>query len=145
VYNTLYAPYANKLWGLPGEQIAGEQARRRVTADTPWKIAGRMLRGGSGGQGRVFYYPRRGFGQIVQSLADAASEAGAIIRTGTTVDAVEPVSGGGGVRVTAGASTHVEAAHVFSTIPLPALAAVTRPGPPPAIVDAARRLRFRAM
>lgn len=145
VYDTLYAPYAKKLWGLPGEQIAGEQARRRVTADTPWKIAGRMLRGGSGGQGRVFYYPRRGFGQIVRSLADAASEAGAIIRTGTAVDAVEPASGSSVVQVTAGASTHVEAAHVFSTIPLPALAAVTRPGPPQAVVDAARRLRFRAM
>ena len=64
LYDALYAPYAVKLWGLPGSQIDAEQARRRVRADTPWKIARRMLRRGNG-PGRVFYYPRRGFGQIV--------------------------------------------------------------------------------
>lgn len=35
VYDALYGPYAEKLWGLPGEEIDAEQARRRVTADTP--------------------------------------------------------------------------------------------------------------
>ena len=39
LYEALYAPYALKLWGRPGEQIDAEQARRRVSADTPWKIA----------------------------------------------------------------------------------------------------------
>lgn len=145
VYNTMYAPYAEKLWGLPGERIAGEQARRRVTADTPWKIAVRMLRGRRGsGQGRAFYYPRQGFGQIVQSLADAATAAGASIRTATTVDRLELADDGGVVSVTAG-SARLEAAHVFSTIPMPVLGAVARPGPAQDVVDAAARLRFRAM
>ncbi len=98
LYDALYAPYAVKLWGLDGDRIAGEQARRRVTADTPWKIAARMLRrrgrqggagpeGGSGrGQGRVFYYPRRGFGQLVDVLAGAAADAGATIRLGVAAE-----------------------------------------------------------
>ena len=39
----LYAPYAVKLWGLPRERIDVEQARRRVSADSPWKIARRVF------------------------------------------------------------------------------------------------------
>ncbi|MGB5951612.1 MAG: FAD-dependent oxidoreductase, partial [Ornithinimicrobium sp.] len=45
VYDTLYAPYAEKLWGLPGEAIDAEQARVRVSADTVPKVALRVLRG----------------------------------------------------------------------------------------------------
>ncbi|MGH3787914.1 MAG: NAD(P)-binding protein, partial [Pseudonocardiaceae bacterium] len=83
LYDALYAPYAVKLWGLPGSRIDAEQARRRVSADTPWKIAHRMLRRSGSGQGRIFYYPRRGFGQIVEALADAAVDAGAQLRLDT--------------------------------------------------------------
>ncbi|HZB47981.1 MAG TPA: FAD-dependent oxidoreductase, partial [Mycobacteriales bacterium] len=32
LYGSLYGPYARKLWGLPGEEIDPEQARRRVSA-----------------------------------------------------------------------------------------------------------------
>lgn len=143
LYRAVYAPYAEKLWGLPGERISGEQARRRVTADTPWKIASRMLRGRRGaGQGRVFYYPRRGYGQIAEALADAADAAGASILTGTPVDEIDLT--GDSVRAAAG-GTHVEAPHAFSTVPLSALATLTRPGPPRSVVDAAAQLRFRAM
>ncbi|MFI7052832.1 protoporphyrinogen/coproporphyrinogen oxidase [Streptosporangium canum] len=93
LYEALYAPYALKLWGLPGEEIDGDQARKRVTADSPWKIARRILRGRSDGQGKIFYYPRRGFGQIVDALADAATAAGADIRLGTACTRIEPAAG----------------------------------------------------
>ena len=144
LYEEMYAPYAVKLWGLPGDQIAGEQARRRITADSPGKVVARMLRGRKGGtgQGRVFHYPRRGFGQIVEALAEAGTAAGADIRLGVTAEWLEP--GAGGVRVGI-AGGRVEAEHVFSTIPMPALGRLTRPGPAPEVLKAAGRLRFRAM
>src|SRR5690606_38534695 len=73
LYDILYGPHAEKLWGLPGERISGEQARRRVSAGTPWKVAARMIRKRpDAGRGKLFYYPRRGFGQIVEALAEAA-------------------------------------------------------------------------
>lgn len=143
-YDLLYAPYAVKLWGLPGERIAGDQARRRVTADTPWKVAARMLRRRRGsGQGRVFHYPRRGFGQITEALAGAAVDAGAEIRLGAEVEHV-------GVRLdevtaTTADGSAVTAGRAFSTVPLPALARITSPGPPLHAVESAARLRFRAM
>lgn len=144
LYNALYGPYAIKLWGLPGERIDAEQARRRVTADSPWKIAGRVLRRRGDGQGRLFYYPRRGFGQIVEALAEAAAAAGADIRLRTDVDRVRTTPDGG---VTVGTTSGVEvsAGHAFSTVPLPVLARMTSPAPPLAMVEAATRLRFRAM
>jgi protoporphyrinogen oxidase len=147
LYEEMYAPYAEKLWGLPGEQIAGEQARRRVTADTPGKVVARMLRKGRGRgdgarQGHGFYYPRRGFGQIVAALAEAATAAGADIRLGVAADRLAPEDGGVTVGIGAG---RVAAGHVFSTIPMPVLGRLVRPGPAPDVLAAAGRLRFRAM
>ncbi|MCX9190704.1 FAD-dependent oxidoreductase [Carbonactinospora thermoautotrophica] len=141
LYELVYAPYAQKLWGLPGEKVDADQARRRVSADTPWKVVARMLR--PEGAGRVFYYPRKGFGQIVEALADAAVKEGAQIRLAAEVEYIAPtvdevaVGTMGGQRYTAG--------HVFSTIPLPILARICRPGPPLTVIEASSRLRFRAM
>lgn len=150
LYGALYAPFAEKLWGLPGEEIDAEQARRRVTADTPWKIAARMLRGARGnGQGKVFRYPRRGFGQLTEAVAQAATDAGARIEVRT--EAVEVLPGGDGVRVRTRPATadgpggEIDAAHVFSTVPLPVLGRIVAPGPSPDVLAAAAALRFRAM
>ena len=143
LYDQLYGPFAVKLWGRPGDEIDAEQARVRVSADTPAKIARRMLRRGSGGTGRIFHYPRRGFGQIVDAVADAAVAAGATIELDTEVDLVRPGAEGVEVRTTGG--TTVGARHLFTTAPLPVLARLTSPAAPPAAVAAASRLRFRAM
>ncbi|MFD1936079.1 protoporphyrinogen/coproporphyrinogen oxidase [Nonomuraea mangrovi] len=142
LYRALYEPYAVKLWGLPGEEIDGDQARKRVTADSPWKIARRVLRGSPNGQGKIFYYPRRGFGQIVEAMADAAVAAGADIRLGTACESLVPGPSGVAVRTAEG---RLDAGHVFSTIPMPALAGLVTPGPAAEVVRAARRLEFRAM
>ncbi len=143
LYEALYGPYAVKLWGLPGEEIDVEQARIRVTADTPAKIATRMLRGSRGsGQGKVFHYPRRGFGQIVEALADAASGCGASLQLGTEVTGVDA----GAERVTLRTPTErITAGRLFSTIPLPVLARITTPAPPAAALDSAGELEFRSM
>ena len=146
LYREMYATYARKLWGLPGEAISADQAAKRVTADTPWKVAARVTRlerSARAGQGRVFHYPRRGFGQIVEALADAARAAGAQIRLGATVTQI--AHDHGGVRVTTADGGEVRAGHAFSTLPLTALARLCRPGAAEGVADAASRLRFRAM
>ncbi len=155
LYEALYDPYARKLWGLDGNAIDGEQARRRVTADTPWKVAAKILararagkatgEGGSG-QGQIFHYPRRGFGQIVEALAQAATDAGAEIRLSSPVERIVPRSGPDSAPLVCTADgTGVTGRHVFSTVPLPRLAAMTDPAPPAAVLAAADGLSFRAM
>ena len=144
LYMAMYEPYARKLWGLPGHEIDAEQARVRVTADTPWKVAARVLKKQGNGQGRVFHYPRKGFGQIPEALAAAGVEAGVDLRCGAEVTELDVRDGGVTVR-TGDGGVH-ETARVFSTVPLPVLARLTAtPKPPPDAVQNASVLRFRAM
>jgi protoporphyrinogen oxidase len=137
LYNALYGPYAEKLWGLPGRDIDAEQARRRVSTGGVWGIARKLVRRDRSGQGQVFFYPRRGFGQIVDVLAEAAVAAGADVQTGAEVTAVEP--GTDGVEVSTADGRTVRAGHVFSTVPLPVLARLAGAPVPPS------GLAFRAM
>lgn len=144
LYDALYEPFARKLWGISGDDIDVEQARRRVTADTPWKVAARLLRKrGANGQGQVFHYPRRGFGQIVEALADAATAEGAEIATSTEVASI--VTRGARPLVLDSAGTTYDAGRVLTTVPLPVLARMTRPLPSPSVLDATTSLKFRAM
>jgi protoporphyrinogen oxidase len=143
VYDAVHGPYVQKLWGLPGERIAAGQARRVVTADTPWRSVGRLAGGRSGTVGAGYHYPRRGFGQIAEALAQSAVDEGATIRLRAEVDSVRPAFGS--VVVTTRDGATLTARHAFSTLPLPRLARITRPGPPLTAIEAATRLRFRAM
>ncbi|MFL6129506.1 MAG: protoporphyrinogen/coproporphyrinogen oxidase [Mycobacteriales bacterium] len=140
LYAALYGPYALKLWGLPGDAIDPEQARRRVGAGGVWGIAGRILRADRRGRGRVFHYPRRGFGQIADALAGAAEKAGAAVQTGAEVASVRP--GAGRVEVSTADGRTAGAGHVLSTLPLPVLARLAGAAGP-AVPGAG--LRFRAM
>jgi protoporphyrinogen oxidase len=144
LYDVLYGPYAEKLWGLPGERISGEQARRRVSAGTPLRVATRMVRKRpDDGRGKLFYYPRRGFGQIAEALAEAAVAAGTQIRLEAEVDSVRVIEDE--VIVTTQDGDVVTGGHAFSTLPLPQLARICRPAPSLTDMESAARLRFRAM
>lgn len=101
-----YAPYVEKLWGVPPHELSGELARRRVSADGPVAIARRLVRARSGGA--TFLYPRRGFGQISERLAEAAVSAGAEVRLSSPVEDLDSLDAG----------------LVFSTLPVTALAAM---------------------
>lgn len=141
-----YGPYARKLWGMDPGLISAEQARRRVGAATPVDVLRRVVRGADPGA-RTFLYPRRGFGQIFEALAEAAVGRGADLRLGATVTAVRTAPDGATVQAVGrdGTSAVVSARHVWSTLPLPVLARLHEPPPPPAVVAAASRLRTRAM
>lgn len=141
VADGFYRPYARKLWGCEPEELAGELARRRVSAATPGDVL-RRLRPGRGERPH-FLYPRRGFGQIVERLAEAAVDAGADLRLGTAVDRVALADDG--VKLTLGDGLVLGADRVWSTAPLPALARRLDPPPPPAVLAAADRLVHRAL
>jgi phytoene dehydrogenase-like protein len=82
-----------------------------------------MLRGRANGRAGCFYYPRRGFGQIVEALADAATAAGAEIRLGAEVQRIDASQMRCPGRHRAG---DLLGSQVFSTLPLPMLARITR-------------------
>jgi protoporphyrinogen oxidase len=145
-----YFPYARKLWGLPPEQLAVTQARRRVSGNSVGKILRKVANAVPGlkkpGAGR-FFYPRRGYGQITQKLCDAAKEAGAEFVMGAKVTAVER-EGNSIAAVTyerAGQSHTITTGNVWSTLPISLLLRSIRPEAPAETREAATRIAFRGM
>ncbi|CAN5561764.1 NAD(P)/FAD-dependent oxidoreductase [soil metagenome] len=163
VADEFYGPYIRKIWGVDPAELSGELARRRVSASSPVDIVRRLVRG-SRPEGRTFLYPRRGFGQLSEVLADAAVAAGAEIRLDTEVRSLDPgdvthparlgftrvdddgtelpVSGGTGRD---GVGQTIEADLVWSTAPLPDLARRATPAPPRVALEAADRLEHRGL
>lgn len=83
-----HGPMAAKLWGRSAEELSGELARRRIAVRDRASVARRLART-SRRSGRTFLYPRLGYGQVIDRLADAATEAGVDIRVGTGWTATE--------------------------------------------------------
>lgn len=132
VVDGFYGPYSHKLWDTDAAHLDGDLARKRVSAGSPLAIARKLLRGASP-EGRVFLYPRRGFGQIPDAIATAARAAGAVLRLGAGVAGVDlhrPA-------VTLEDGSVLEATTVLSTMPVGVLAELAG-GPP-------LELRHRAM
>lgn len=180
-YDSLYEPFARKLWGLPGDAIDPEQARVRVSADSLVKVGMRVLRntlatpGALGGhqscqrvnetsvpvrndsdqatddageeptpapRGTTFWYPRNGFGSIVESIEHAARSAGADIQCGVHVTRIRP---GALARVESADGRVWEAPTVLSTVPLSLLPQLVHPEPDTEMVAHAEELTARAM
>lgn len=143
-----YFPYAEKIWGLPPTALDPEQAKRRVGSGSLGKMVQRVMSALPGmprrpGAGR-FFYPRKGYGQISDSLHRAAVEGGARVELEANVTGV--IVEGGRVRgVEVGGERVLPAAYVLSTIPVTVLARLVRSDGPAAPPEATRRLQQRAM
>ncbi|MGE0882416.1 MAG: FAD-dependent oxidoreductase [Blastocatellales bacterium] len=150
ICHDFYFPYARKIWGVEPEQLSAIQARRRVSAGSLIKMIRKVLSAVPGfkppGSGR-FFYPRRGFGQISESYARAATNAGAKILFGATMRTME-ISSGDSIVVgyeQDHQSCEMRADYVWSTIPITLLAERMKPFPPDEMLDAADSLDYRAM
>ena len=82
-----YLPYLTKLWDTPPTELSAELADRRVSARGPGDILKKMLSRNE--RDFDFWYPRRGFGQISEVLAQAAVDEGADLRLSTPVEALD--------------------------------------------------------
>jgi protoporphyrinogen oxidase len=143
-----YFPYAVKIWGLPPAELSATQAHRRVSAGSLGKMARKVLSIVPGfktpGAGR-FYYPKKGFGQISQAIADEAQSLGAKINLNSTVERIEL---GAKQKVTYkinGNLETIEADYIWSTIPLTILAKAVAPSAPVEIIEASKKISYRAM
>ena len=134
-----YFPYAVKIWGVEAASLSGEQARRRISADSPLKLARKLL---SSSEGRHFYYPSAGFGRIPAAIAEAAVAAGASLRFESSVTEMRPRSRGTGWEIEAGGQK-VSADLVLSTVPVALLARMLTP--PADVARAASSLASRSM
>jgi len=150
ICDDFYFPYARKIWGRAPEELSGIQARRRVSAGSFGKLLRKVLSQVPGLKpplaGR-FFYPRRGYGQISEAYAAAATRAGAELLLGWKAVAVERGAGGRWTVTIAreGESRRLDADHLWSTIPISLLARLMKPAAPDAVLRAAGQIEYRAM
>lgn len=108
VWSRFHEPYAWKLWDTDPRQLAGELARRRVSASSAPDVARRLVR--SIRRRPTFLYPRGGFGSIVESLAAQVP-----VETGRRV--VRLIENDERVIVGLSDGRVITAEHVFATTP----------------------------
>ncbi|NDV99587.1 NAD(P)/FAD-dependent oxidoreductase [Salipiger sp. PrR002] len=145
-----YFPYVTKLWGIPPEDLDAELAHRRVSGNSVGRILRKMLsqlpgvRSPTAGR---FYYPRRGFGQIMHAMADACEAEGVRFSYGAGISRITRE----GQKITGfdatidGQDRRVSADQILSSIPLTTLVSLIDPPAEEAVRDAASRIRSRGM
>ncbi len=144
-----YFPFARKLWGFEPAELSAIQAKKRVSAGSLGKMVKKVVGLVPGlkksGAGR-FYYPRGGYGQISQCIADRAVELGAEIRFSSGVRKIETSDKAKRVTFESnGALETIETDYIWSTIPITALIKSAEPAAPAEVIAAAENISFRSM
>jgi len=139
IFREFYEPYAKKLYGLDPVLLDAELANRRITASSPLHILRRVVSASRSG-GRLFWYPRHGYGEIAERLAGAAVEAGVELRLGASVDTVDL-----GARCVSASGESFDAKVVLSTMPVQTLANAMTDAVPADVLESLGKLRTRGM
>lgn len=147
-----YFPYAEKLWGLPPDELSTVQARKRISAGSLGSMAGKVLSSlplvGTSRKTGIFHYPVKGFGQLAASIADMIRSLGGRIQYDSRVTGVEAPQGGnpGTVSVISGDGMEmILADFIYSTLPLTELTGMLSPAPPGEVLAAADLISYRSM
>ncbi len=147
LYARFFKTYTEKVWGIPCKQIQADWAAQRIK-DLDLKKA--VLNAFLGvGEAKTlikeFDYPRLGPGQMWERCAELVTQRGGAVHLG--VDVIRLNHNAGHIRsVTAhvnGRTAEFTGSHFLNTMPLATLIARLDPPAPPAILEAARHLRYR--
>jgi len=145
IASTFLIPFSEKLWGLPGSQLSPDIAGRRLPGFSIKAIIKELIPGSRKVEhleGR-FLYPRLGYGQIADKMAERLSSGRLFYRhrvvsvetNGKTISGIGLKTENDVRRVTPEA--------VINTLPITMLVRMMNPLPPQEILDAAANLRFR--
>ena len=159
LYETFFKDYTEKVWGVPCSEIRADWGAQRVKGLSLTRAVSHAVRDLLSTDFRKqqqaretslitrFFYPKRGPGQMWETVAQQVRDAGGQLRLGARVV---------GVRMTDGRVSHVtvldEASgrreevrcdYFLSTMPLRELVTMTTPAPPANVREVARGLRYR--
>ncbi|WP_308917111.1 NAD(P)/FAD-dependent oxidoreductase [Jannaschia sp. LMIT008] len=147
LYMHFFRSYTAKVWGIDPKHIQADWAAQRIKSMTLWSVAMKALTGRSEETSLIeeFDYPRHGPGQMWERCVDILRERGQSVRMEAWVDRIER----DGDRVTAlrvrtpDGDLRVEAEHFVNSMAVRDLIHAFDPPPPPAVVEAADRLKYR--
>ncbi len=152
LYEIFFKTYTEKVWGMPCEEMSADFAAQRIkNLDLVKAVTTALLGQWAGGKEVIttlieeFHYPRYGPGQMWESCVKRLADKGvetimqtkveAVLHENNRVRAVR-VSGPGGTR-------EVESEHFLSSMPVRSLLRCMDPPPPPEILAAAEKLKYR--
>jgi protoporphyrinogen oxidase len=145
IANTFLIPFSERLWGLPAPELSPDIAGRRLPG---FSITGIVREAVFGSQksdhleGR-FLYPRLGYGQIADKMADRLSPGR--LRYNHRVVSIETRGNkivSVGVKAD-GQVCQIKPEAIINTLPITKFARMMAPQPPPEVLMAAANLRFR--
>jgi len=145
-----YFPYARKLWGLEPEELAVIQAKRRVGSSSLGKMFRKIFSAVPGlkppGAGR-FFYPRLGYGQISESMFQAAQARGVNFQFGAMVKSFDRV--GNTIKTVRYQQSDIlkglDCDLVWSTLPVTGIVRGMNPSAPSDLLEVVDQLEYRAM
>ncbi len=149
MYEIYFKIYSEKVWGIPCDSISASWVDQRISGLSLAKVLKNAV---FRLNGKVlptlvdsFLYPRLGIGRISDRLREEIEAAGGRVATGTRVERIHH----DGDRITGievrsnGQTQLLTGAEVISSIPVTHLVNMLSPAPPPEVVDAASKLKFR--
>ena len=93
--------------------------------------------------GQKFFYPRNGYGQICERLAEEAQNKGAKFFFDTEIDSIDLSSPNHAITETK--DEIFESKRIWSTAPFGSLAKMLSPSPPPEIIESLNQLNFYSL
>ena len=155
LYRTFFKTYTEKVWGIPCSEIGADWAAQRIkglSLRTALKNALVQQRTVGADKDAIiktlidsFQYPKRGPGMMWETVTDKVRDQGSevwmqswaqrILRTEDGITAIETMTPDGPKRV--------EGTHFISSMPLRALMRQMDPPPPPEVLEAADKLKYR--
>jgi protoporphyrinogen oxidase len=148
MFDIYFREYSEKVWGIGCDRISAEWVEKRINGLSLAKTIKNALFKFSGKNiptlTDTFIYPELGIGRISDRLKDEIDKQN-VVYTGARVEAVNHsnfridsinVKDKSGIRIVPGNE-------FVSSIPATKLLSVMNPAPPPEVLDAAARLRFR--
>ena len=150
LYEMFFEDYTEKLWGVPVKDIAPDWGAQRVKGLSLTKAMGEVLRkafrpGYKTSETSLieqFHYPKRGPGQLWETLADEIRALGGEMRFESKVTGIFlENSRAAGVLVNGNESLHAD--YVISTMPVKDLVAAMGDAPPVPVRETAAALPYR--
>jgi protoporphyrinogen oxidase len=150
LFGMFFKNYTEKVWGIPCSEIGAEWAAQRIKGLSLGSAIAHALRISDRDSVKTlvdrFLFPRLGAGQTYERLADVVEQGGGTVLTGREVVRLRRQ----GDRVVAleladadGSVSTLEAPLYLSSAPLTELIRFFDPPAPPAVLAAARALRYR--
>jgi protoporphyrinogen oxidase len=150
LYRIFFETYTEKVWGIPPSTIGAQWAAQRIKGLSLVSAVRHMLfpprdKGSTRTLIEEFDYPRLGPGMMWEAVADRVTAGGGHMRMRAGVTEVGHANG----RVesvsvdTADGPATLPAGHLISTMAIRDFVRALRPEPPPEVLAAANRLKYR--